>query len=481
MEDQKIGGVSTTKGMNPPMAINNASSEAVAESTTSFVNPEGIPVWEFIKHCYEGSNGFLSSTYLFPFKRDAYYNTRRQMTKYVNLFKPAIDASVDPIFNNEIERTVTGTGDNYLLDFIENCNGAGLPLTKFMHDFARNSKLWSMCHVVVFPVDPEKVGSLPFVKIIEPQTMVSITSEKAGYATRIRWKISDKIEQEVTELSFIEYTREEGKDGKLGEWGISEEVPHGLSYSPIVQLSVDGCLMRKDELPHPTMLNIVNLCLEHFNTKSLIAIQKRFQSFSILRGSGITPQTTDVGVSNLIIQDNGATIPLDYISPDVNCLKVLFEDCTNTKTDIREAFKQIGVVGVVEAKSGIAKEWDFRAEESVLKSTSEECKNAEVKILSIVAEYLISKGLQIDVVYKDKFSPDTTSADVAMLQETLNMVANKSLKEAIEDEIAIKLFAHKPEALDKLKTMMESARKTTELTENSDGTFVDPKDNGNQE
>ena len=83
------------------------------ESQSSYrdVRKIGKGIYGFIEDTYFGTDGYRTCEYLIPEPREAFYETRRAFSYYNNVFKPVINAMVDDVFADEIDRSC----DNDLL------------------------------------------------------------------------------------------------------------------------------------------------------------------------------------------------------------------------------------------------------------------------------------------------------------------------------------------------------------------------------
>ena len=123
-----------TGGMNVPQL-------GKLQSTEAFKDVQKLNPYIFVEDTYTGEKGYRDCSYLIPNDKETFYETRRKISYYVNVFKPIISAMIDPVFSTEIKREST----NDMFDgFIENCDNAGTSLNIFMRNAIRNARLFSI-------------------------------------------------------------------------------------------------------------------------------------------------------------------------------------------------------------------------------------------------------------------------------------------------------------------------------------------------
>lgn len=103
-----------------------------------FVHPEydlRSPSWRVLLDAMEGSGGFLTGEYLWPFDRESksHFNERKDTARYHNYIETLIDLYVRFVFTQGVTRT--STSKEYL-QWITDVDGAGLSMDGFMRRLA---------------------------------------------------------------------------------------------------------------------------------------------------------------------------------------------------------------------------------------------------------------------------------------------------------------------------------------------------------
>ena len=233
---------------------------------------------------------------------------------------------------------------------------------------------------------------------------------------------------------------------------------HNLGVVPVIALF---SIRRKDKtilLVDPPLYDIAKLNYTIFNKDSEIREIERAQGFSFLYAQGIEPADLTIGVDNYLNVPEGMTIPPDYCSPDPNIQKVLMENADAIREDIFRIAEQNGVTGITD-QSGIAKQWDFFAHESVLKKTSSMAVSLEESIVEIFKLYTGEEFVYI-VEYPTDFQPNNALKEIELHERYLDMQPGPKGRSASKAAVARLIFKDQP--ADKVAEIVEDEERLAE-------------------
>ena len=107
-----------------------------------------IDKYELLDNAYRASGGFEDGSYLIPHPREQAekYIRRKNMSYYINYVKPVVDGHVNPIFKSKpIRKGLSPTYEK----FIQDVDGNGTTLTRFMKKAAIRAKLHGVEFIIV--------------------------------------------------------------------------------------------------------------------------------------------------------------------------------------------------------------------------------------------------------------------------------------------------------------------------------------------
>jgi hypothetical protein len=170
----------------------------------------------------------------------------------------------------------------------------------------------------------------------------------------------------------------------------------------------------------PPLYDIARLNHALFNKDSEIREIERNQGFSLLVVQTDKPENLTIGTSNVLFIGSTTTVAPFFAAPDVGVQKTLMEYSKEIQEAVFMIAEQNGVVGVTEAKSGIALQWEFFARESVLKKTSRMAAGFEEKVSEIFRDYT-GDAFVYAVEYPYTFQPNDKNADLGTIQSYIDL------------------------------------------------------------
>ena len=440
------------------------------QDTSKYQDVREINKYEFMRHTYEGDAGYRDCSFLTPGSREMFYEDRRRVSYYVNAFKPIINAMVDECFAKDATRE---TSNEYFAQFIENCDASGTPLAMFMRNAIRNARIYSVNFIVMENFSAKEmqgketaeqaIGGRVFPYIYEkgPQQVKAIVTNKQGAVESITFCdemiVIDKKDVQTYrrwdaqswQLFYLK--KSDGKEVEV----IIDEGTHGLGVIPVIYITDFAKSASLKELPDPEFYDIAFLCFGLFNKESQVCWMEIMQTFAILCTSGMGTNAKAIGPATFLDSGTDSKYPPQYVAPPQDGIRTLIDNCQRLKDEIKDQAKQKGVIGVKNADSGIAKEWDFRAEEAILKQTALACERVEKALAEVFALY-VRAAVSYEVAYPKDYSPiaDKNKVDQGLL--ILKETPPKTLESAIWKSIAGVYFKGQDETLKEIEDALDA-------------------------
>jgi len=448
--------------------------------------------YDFILHTYEGSHGYMDNSYLIALLRESFYEERRMMSDYRNVFRSGVDSLIDPVFAGSINRK--SSSEIYDL-FIKNCDNCGTSL----HNLLKNAIL----HARLFDISFIVMDNLP----LEITTGQSISS---AINNRAFPYIYEKLPQEVhkwhttpwgqldsiTFRDHIERTRGDNntvqdvqfyRTWDMNGWRVYHEIAnkekpgemvevedslgtHSLEILPVIAILDFAATKNLTNFPNPSFYSIVNLCFALYNKESWIVTQEVHQGFPILCTSGFDTIQLNASPVNFINVPTDAKFPPTYAMPPQDGIKVLVDNAERLKDEIRHEFNQHGVevTNAGSKQSGVSKEWDFQAKEVMLKNVAKATINTENAIVDMFKIYTHTE-FTYECTYPDKFSPTEADDSIDRVLKCLKEMPPEPLQKYGWEKIAQALVLNDPEKLkelmDDLNTYFEEKETEPVMTE----------------
>jgi hypothetical protein len=434
------------------MMVKSSSPNIADTNTYQSVNKENI--YCFMDNAFDGTGGFRSGTYLVPHSREMFYEKRKDLAFYKNFVRPIIDAMVVPVFNRPVSRK---SNNDLFNEFLDNCDGLGTSLQSFAEDTLTLVRLHGVAFVVVenYPASEQPADLntaveqrvYPYVYTMKASQFVSAQLSRTGAILSITF-VHDKIkittdgkEKEVDAyIRFSQMTTEilyKEKD----EMKVYETYEHNLGEVPVFPIYSTKRKNRKNLLIEPPLFDLAKINHAIFNKDSEIREIERSQGFSIFYVQTDSGGNLTVGTNNVILLPKDTNIAPGFASPDSSIQTNLVNYQKELRDDLFRIAEQHGVTGV-QAKSGVAIQWDFYAHESVLKKTSSLALSTEQYIAYLFGLY-IQQEITYEVTYPTTFQPNDKTEAVKVADTYLQFDLPPSAKSMALVEITKLLFSNK--------------------------------------
>lgn len=401
--------------------------------TNSYRSVSGENIYKFMDDAFHGQNGFRDGSYLIPHMREVFYDARRDLAYYKNYIRPIVRAMIDPVFQEPADRSITVgtkvvTDGMFATEFLMDATGNGMPLQGYTWEAIQTARLHGVTFTVV---DNFKSADMPEIK------SEALDERKFPYVYN---KTAEQVEDWETDrfgnmlsITFCEdpvivkneQTQVIEKQPRWGRWTDNEyqilkkdadgnfvvidTIPHNLGVVPVVSSYGNRKQQQRVILVDPPLYDMAKINHAIYNKDSEIRDQERAQGFAVFYvQTDDKIETSTTGTKNLWTIPIDTSIPPGFASPDPAILTGLVENGEKLRESMFAIAGQHGVTGVADSASGIAKQWDFKAHESVLQTTGKMAETLETRVMDIFKLYT-GEDFEYLVHYKDEFQPSNTT------------------------------------------------------------------------
>lgn len=337
----------------------------------------------FSEDMFTGTGGFDDGSYLIPHSREHFYKSRQELSYLRNFYKFGLMSVYQDVFAKDINREYTGQVEGYQV-FVEDCNNAKMNLDEMEKEAIRLANTQGVVYVVMDNY-PESEQPRKRNEAIQSRKIPYIYLRRQ---TSVNWGLTkqDKFGN-IEEIAFIEGKDKEGnviyRVWTSSEWKdviekgdkvvVVESSTHNLGVLPVFPVMAGFKTNPVDfETVWPPYWDVCKVNFALFQVDSENRDTSRSSRFPILFVHGI--KATSIGISShSVLQAPDATnsvTPPQWIEPNPALYADARDDANSLVETIFQLFGQSGITGVKEAKSGVALEWEFKAQESKLKDTS---------------------------------------------------------------------------------------------------------------
>lgn len=384
--------------------------------------------YELLHDAYYGTGMFAAGGALkrHPREDEKNYIFRQHLSYYLNHTAPIINACVDPIFKDTISRDYNQS--ELFETFLNDVDRLGTTLQEFMRYNSTQAKIYGVMYVLADNVSEigetvaDQVGNrqLPYLVAIEPKCVYS-------------WRVND-----IGELEFFSYTTtvfdDEGQaktqyhEWTKASWTVKNDEQkiiatgeHNLGRVPVVQWF--GRSSRKvDILPPPEYLAIARTNHQVYHLCSLLTQILNMQTFSTLtlpdNGQGVDDIT--LGTNNVLMYPAESSHAPAFIAPDRGPAEIIMAVIKMLVDDMYRLSGVNSVIGVQEAKSGVAKQWDFERTNQRLADFSVQCESAENDIIELF-ELWTGMNVNYKCDYPREFKINDITDSLAQSQAVLDL------------------------------------------------------------
>lgn len=430
----------TQKAKQNDLEINSPAMTDESDYTSLFTVSE----YTFMSDAFDGLGGFRNGHYLVPHTAEMRmsFDRRRDLAYYKNYVYPIIRATIDPVFNASIKRSVLVAGDvvsegYYATGFVADATGGGEDLQAFVDRVVTKTTLHGAAFVVMDNTPEaasEKNKTVALDRRLYPyvfiRTMEELDSSRTGYMGQLEWiRFCDGTSEDGKERLYVYYDSQVIRREKKvnDEYVVISETPHGLGVIPVIVSYYDSreSKSRTRIEVDPPFYDIARINHAVYNKDSLITSQERSQGFAMAYLQEDKPGNVVFGRHTYLSLPMKTTMAPGYIAPPPAILGQLVADNEKLREDL---FRIAGQKGIDfrsgQAKSGDALEWEFIAQEVVLKKTAKRAATVEQQIMDLFAKWT-NEAFEFQVEYPEEYRPASDDSEIARFDKLMMMIDDK--------------------------------------------------------
>ena len=430
--------------------------------------------YELLHDAYYGTGMFAAGGALQKHPRESAenYTFRQQLSYYLNHTAPIINACVDPIFKDTISRDYN---ESELFEtFLNDVDRLGTTLQEFMRYNATQAKIYSVMYILADNVseigetvaDQVNNRQLPYLVAIEPKSVYKWLTNGIGELEFFAYTSTVFDDEGQAKTQYHEWTRTSWTL-KNDEEKIIATGEHNLGKVPIVQWF--GRSSRKiDILPPPEYLAIARTNHQVYHLCSLLTQILNMQTFSTLtlpdNGQGVDDIT--LGTNNVLMYPAESSHAPAFIAPDRGPAEIIMSVIKMLVDDMYRLSGINSVIGVQEAKSGVAKQWDFERTNQRLADFSVQCESAEKDIIELF-ELWTNINVDYKCDYPREFKINDITDSLAQSQAVLDLgLGSNTLKVETGKKVLDSYMPNiEPETFDEIVAEIEESVQRQEQDE----------------
>lgn len=393
---------------------------------------------------FTNTGGFNDGSYLVPHSREHFYESRKELGFLRNFYKHGVVSVYQDVFGRDILREYTGTTDGYEL-FVSDCTNSKKHLDDFEQEAIRLANTQGIVYVVM---DNFKDSDIP-VKRSEVIDNRRIPYLYLRRQTSVNWDLTKQDEfGNLVEIAFYEYDDAEGRQVYRiwtdtdwrdvveinDETVVLESGEHYLGTIPVCPIMAGYKTNPVDyETVYPPYWDVCKVNFALYQIDSENRDNSRSSRFPMLFVQGIKATSLGIGTHSVLnIPDATETVtPPQWVEPNPQLYADARADAKALEETIFQMFGQSGIVGVQSSKSGVALEWEFRAQESKLKATSSLAQRMDDWIQKVYSLYTLDNidgGSRFPIDFQpNSVSSLITDADKFLLMNSQNEAMNESI------------------------------------------------------
>ena len=413
----------------------------------TYTDFHNLNAYEKVLHTYLSSNGYADNSYLIFFPREDWYQERQKYSiRSAPAFRHIVDSMVNPVFESDAIRM----SNSDLFDtFVENADNTGTKLQDLIQTAQIHARMLGVTFLVMDNLtDADKALTLadalndricPYIYEKMPHEVAPRNGWKVNNWGRLEWisfcdkkeTIEDKEKKGFTSVrqyyrrwtksDVTLYYEEMDKDDPKKVIEIEVETKeHGLNYLPVYPILDYARTNNLTNFPMPILADLANQSFILYNVESWIMLLDVY-CFPILTLPNMDTQSMAISASNAIQVPNDAKFAPAFINGSTDCLKTLMMSADRLEDKIYKMANQQGVSGTKQPKqavSGISKEWDFRASNSVLIKTATSSESTEMWCAKTFGDYVhspVDYHVEYAKEYSESYSQARMDAALAIL------------------------------------------------------------------
>ena len=410
--------------------------------------------YELLDNSYRASGGFEDGSYLIPHPRELAdkYVRRKNMSYYINYVKPVVDSHVNPIFKNKpIRKGLSSTYEK----FIQDVDGNGTTLTRFMKKAAIRAKLHGVEFIVV-DMEQLEEGQIvtekdiieqrlyPYLYLISPSQVNNWALDKFGNLIYFSYTITSNFVDDEGNIKSLGETYTWTNDYCIRQIQGEEKrkIVNPLGIIPIVPLY--GAINDSDTLiPQSDVYAIARTNYALYNACSEERERARSQAFSMLiypiaddddYDSGDEP--LQYGTADMLLYRGTTHGKPEFITPPTDSTDILLAEINFMIKEIyRMANMQFAIEGSKYNISGIVKEWENQQLFQTISELAQGLQEAEYKIAKVFSRYMGENMDGISVTYNNQYGIVDSTSVLTNATQALALNICGSYNEAMKEQV----------------------------------------------
>jgi len=453
-------------------------------STTDITEYKGL------RDMYYGTGGFSTGSYLEQFPREGdgtngttdFFSVRKKIAHYENVFKPELEAMVDPIFAKEqVRREVNPVVDLFI-------QGPTKKDNESMPEYQRRKEIETKLYGAVWEVlDAPSATALtgasngarelmPYSFYVNPLQIEGYAFDEGGALKLLIYfeDIDQRNNENGTYVSSNEYKWKvwlRADDGRNVTFNyhaeaVIEDSVLFLEEFP-VSLLEDNSRYQGNVIAKSKYIDILTVVKKIYNTTSWFNDSFFKNCFAFLAINGKVPDDMDLGNdSTFMYMGEGVNAP-GYVAPPTAHLSVMIEEVARLIREIKQNMNS--TVSIASTASGEARMEADRRRIEKLKQDAQDIQDQEKWLVNVALTNYIDGSWDYIVVYPKDFESLTKSDELNSLQMLIDAgVSEKVAKEIRADMIKI-VYPSDADRADKLAKM-----EIASVTETNNDTFDNP-------
>jgi hypothetical protein len=449
----------------------------------TYVDIHNINPYAQVLYTYEGSHGYRDNSYLIFFPREEWYQERQKYSlRSVVAFRAVVDAMVQPVFEKEISRTT----DNAIMQaFIDNADNTGTTLQDVNETAQTHARMLGITFIVMdnfsdassaatvsdatqqrkFPYIYEKMpheayrwgcnnwGKLEWITFYEREEKIEDPDHKGQYSIRQyyrRWNSSgwEIYWEKHNKAKYEEFTEI-----------IIESALHGLTYLPVYPVLDYSKNNNLTYMPTPKLADLANMAFVLYNMESWIELLCVY-CFPTLTLPDMDASQIAMSATNAIQVPNDAKFAPGFIAPPTSCLEVLLKAADRLEDKIYKAANQLGVSGTRAQTSamvsGVSKEWDFQATNSLLTKTAYAAEKLELWCAKTLSDY-IHQTVAFEVDFGSEFIEAYSNQRLEQIMALIDKMPPEALTKELWKEAVKVVFVDDNKRIEQINRSIDSS------------------------
>jgi hypothetical protein len=442
-----------------------------------------INEYKGLRDMYYSTGGFSNGAYLEKFPREGdgtgdttdFFGTRKKLAHYENVFKPELEAMVDPIFSKDQVRSEV----NDVIDLF--VDGPTKKDNESMPEYQRRKELETKLYGSVFEVldAPSNValtgaqnGSsdlMPYAFYVNPLQIEGYALDQGGALAMLIYyeDIDQRNNENGTNVQSNDYTWKvwlKTPDGRNVTFNyqnesVNEETVLFQDEFP-VSLLEDNTRYQSNVIAKSKYIDVLTVVKKIYNLTSWFNDSFFKNCFAFLAVNGKIPDDVDLSNDSIFMyQGEGVNAP-GYVAPPTEHLEVMIEEVARLIREIKQNMNS--TVSIASTASGEARMEADRRRIEKLKQDAKDIEDQEKWLVNVALTNYIDGSWDYIVVYPTDFESLTKSDELNSLQMLLDAGVSESVAKEIRADMIKIVYPSDAKRAEELAAMEVASQDTTE-------------------